>query len=288
MNRLKLRNSFLFISILFLALINTGCNNQYMAERVLHRASKMAKKIIVSPDTISPFEFNKAVEAYKTVFTKYPNTWCAKRARLGLGSLYLAKEKYKTARDVFEETLRLYPDDRDICLESQFALGKSYENEGEWESALIEYKKLIKEYPNTKIGLSLPIYIAQHFEKEKNVIEVQKAYIGAVAFYNKVAEKNRNNLLGFRAENLLVRCYIKLEDWEKALDSLRDLAMHYPMARSVGLTLRMVGDVSINRLKQPQKAAEIFKMFLEKFPEHPLKDKLKEGIEEIKNVISAK
>lgn len=281
---MKRLNNFAFILILFILFSATGCSQEYQSERYLYRATKLARGILISPEMILPREFDQALKAYKLVFERYPDTWSAKRARIALGSLYLAKKQNIKARAAFKKALELYPDDKKISMEARFATAKSYEQEGTWNKAALEYAGLIKDYPDTGMGLSLPIYVARHYELEKNIVERDRAYMKAISHYANISEKNPNTVLGFRAQNLIVMCYSKKEDWPQAVNSLEKLVMDYPKAKNVGLSLRMIADVCAIRLDTPERAIRIFEKFLAEHPQHPLKDYVKEGLEALSNV----
>jgi tetratricopeptide (TPR) repeat protein len=261
-----------------------GCSQQYQAERSLHKAMQLSKDIIATPDAVPPSQFNKAIEAYTFVFEKYPDTLISRRARMLMGSLYVAKKEYAKSREVFKKTFELYPDDEAIAIEARFSIGKSYELEGLWPSALAEYSWIIRKYPDTQAGLDLPFYIARYYEKQKDIPARNDAYLKAIEHYRNSAEKYPNTDMGFLAESLIVTCYMNQEDWGMALDSLEKILLHYPMAKSVVLSLRTAADISIRQLKDPQRAVDIFNRFIEKNPKHPLNESIKKGLEAFKNV----
>ena len=265
-----------------------GCSREYQSERYLYRAAKLARHIIMAPDAVPPQEFNNALKAYTVIFEKYPDTLSAKRARIGMGALYLAKKENVKAREVFKKAIEFYPDDKAICIEARFAIAKSYENEDLWDNALIEYKGMIRDYPDTDMGLSLPVYIARHYEKEKDAIGADNAYREAIAHYKAFAEKNPDTMLGYKAREFIVTCYLKKEDWEEAVNSMEKMVMDYPMARTVPASMRLVSDISINKLKDPGKAIEIFHKFLSTHPRHPAKEFIQKGLGVLKNVSLAK
>lgn len=271
--------------MLILLFSAAGCSPQYQSERHLYRATRLAKNIIITPDAIPPQQFNRALNAYKLIFEKYPDTWSARRARVAIGSLYLAKKEYAKAREAFNEVIGIYTDDKRIGLEARFAIARSYENEGVWSRALLKYNEIIKDYPKTGIGFGLPMYIARHYEEEGNILRRDASYLSAIELYTKIAKENPDSELGYRAGNFIAMCYIKMSGWTMALESLKNLAMDYPMARNVGLTMRMIGDISVVRLAAPEKAIEIFEEFLAKNPEHPAKDAFEKGLEELRNAI---
>ena len=261
-----------------------GCSQQYQAERSLYKAIQLSKDIIATPDAVPPSQFNKAIAAYTFVFEKYPETIIARKARMAMGSLYVAKKEYAKSREVFKKTFELYPDDKAVAIEARFSIGKSYELEGSWESALAEYTGIIRKYPDTQAGFDLPIYIARYYEKQKDIPARNAAYLKAVGHYKALAEKYPNTDMGFLSESMIVTCYMNQEDWGTALEALEKILADYPMAKTVVLTLRTAADISVRELKDPQRAIDIFNRFMEKNPKHPLNESIKKGLEAFKNV----
>ncbi|MBU1854026.1 MAG: tetratricopeptide repeat protein [Candidatus Omnitrophica bacterium] len=262
------------IFILFLLIGSAGCTDQYRSERDFYRATKLSRNILINPEAIPPREFQRAVNAYKLVIERYPDTWSAKKAGVALGSLYLAKGAYREAREKFEEILGIYPADKNVAAEAKFLIGKSYENEEMWDKAILEYQELIKDYPDTVIGIGLPMYIAQYYEKGKDIIERNRIYGDVIMHYTEISEENPNTEIAFKADSFIAMCYLKIENWPQAVKSLGKLAMDYPMNENIELTLRMVEDISVSKLNSPELAVEIFDKFLKEYPDHPLREHL--------------
>jgi len=260
-----------------------GCSREYQAERSLYKAMRLSKDIIATPDAVPPSQFNKAIKAYTFVFEKYPDTLIARRARMAMGSLYVAKKEYAKAREVFKKTFEMYPDDKAAAIEARFSVGKSYELEGLWDSALKEYSWIIRKYPDTQAGLDIPFYIARYYEKQKDIPARNTAYAKAIEHYKGLAERHPNTDMGFLAESLIVTCYMNQEDWVTALGAIEKVLTDYPMAKTVVMSLKAAADISVRQLKDPQRAIDIFNRFMERNPKHPLNESIKKGLEAFKN-----
>lgn len=276
------------ILVLFLAFGIAGCSQEYQSERYLYKATKLARHIIMAPDSVPPQEFNKALNSYELVFTKYPNSASAKRARMGTGALYSARKEYIKAREAFNKALDLYPNDKAICVEARIAIARSYESQDLWDKALAEYKGIIRDYPHTETGLSLPMYIARRYEKEKDAVGTSNAYKEAIAHYKEISEKNPNTVLDFMAQDFIVMCYTKQENWIEAVNSLEKIVMEYPAAKTILSAMQMISNISVKKLDNPKKAIDIFNKFLARYPKHPINDSLKKGLEGLNSVSAAK
>ncbi|MFC1667448.1 tetratricopeptide repeat protein [Candidatus Omnitrophota bacterium] len=276
--------NFRLILILLVVLSIAGCSEEYNSERYLYKAANLSKDIVAAPEIIPPYEFDKAIEAYRLVFEKYPDTFSARRARVSMGTLYLFKKDYATAREILNKALELYPEDRNISIDARFTIAKSYEKEGLWDKAFVEYKRIVNAYPKSGIALTLPTHIVNHYNKTGNIIERNIACDTAIRYYSSIAKENPKSKLGFRAESFMATCYIKNEDWSEAVGSLEKLVMHYPTVNTVGLSLRMIGDISVKRLNDSKKAIDIFNRFLKRYPDHVFKEGLEKWLEVLSNV----
>lgn len=263
---------------------SAGCSRQYESEKYLYKAIKTARKVLLAPETALPFEFDKAIGAYQFIIDNYSDTLSAKRARIAIGSLHLAKKENAKARDIFNNTLRIYPNDRNMKLEILFSIGKSYENEGDWRKAVTVYKKIMREYANTDIALGIPLYIIRYFKKEKNAEEITKAYQEAIQYYKAIADKKEKEEYGFKAQGFIVRVYIEQEAWEEAVNSLEKLITDYPWAANVGLSIRMMEDISIGKLENKDRVVKFIENFVAGHSKHPLAESLKKEIVNLKNV----
>ena len=281
---MKRSSNLIVLPVLVLLFSASGCSPQYQSERHLYRATKLAKNILINPEAIPPQQFNRALDAYKVIFEKYPDTWSAKRAKVAIGSLYLSKKEYAKAREAFNEVIEIYTDDKRISLEAWFAIAKSYESEDRWPVAISKYNEIIKEYPKTGIGFGLPMYIARHYEEEGDIAKRNRSYVRAISHYAKIVEENPKSEIGYRAQNFIALCYVRIEDWARAVENLKKLAMDYPVAKNISLTMRMIGDISVKRMNTPDLAIEIFEEFLERNPSHPAGEAMKKGLEELRNV----
>ncbi len=270
------------LAVIVLCLVLSSCSKEYNAERALWKAGRHARDIAKNPDAIPPSEYNRTIEEYKTIINKFSGLGIERDARFGLGQFYILKKDYEAARREFKEIFRLYPEEKGLLASAQFALGNSYEKEGVWEQALIEYRKLIEDFPNSNLALQMPIYIAGYYEKQREEAAREKAFRDAVQYYQRIASENPKTELGYSAENLIVFSYLKLGDWEKAVEALETLVIDYPKSRAVAQNLKLASDICIKKLDSPEKTVSIYERFISENPNHPLSDKIKERIEVLK------
>jgi len=116
---------------------------------------------------------------YQRIIEKYPKTAYAAEARKALGvsileespdpgeSLYvkgdslLSKNKNREAITVFQEIVLRYPKS-EYAARAQYAIGWIYENvEGKFDSATSNYRRLLKDYPNSQYAALVKDKIAE-------------------------------------------------------------------------------------------------------------------------------
>ena len=130
-------------------------------------------------------DYEKASEGYQQVIDRYPNTKVAEDAHFYVGRAYERAEKYNDAIDQIEEAINNYPrnsnstnyqfyvaqiyyrnSDTEGAIEAyrkvadnatfdydprrwaQYEIGNIYEEKGEIMSAIEEYQKLLKNFPD--------------------------------------------------------------------------------------------------------------------------------------------
>jgi tetratricopeptide (TPR) repeat protein len=171
--------------LLFLA----GCgNDRYSLERQYWLADKQAQKIFSNPYSSPPNQLKKAVERLENFSRSYPNSNLAVAAGFTVARLYIIKEEYGKARLYLEGMLDRYSKSEAIRAQVIFEIGQSYEKADNWPMALGQYNKVIREYPLTRIGMAIPIYIAEYYRSKYQPDKMVAALQEAARHYQALAQ----------------------------------------------------------------------------------------------------
>lgn len=259
--------------LLFLALTVclAGCSNdQYAIERQYYRLSKQAGKVFNNPHAVPPRELNRVVKALQNFAKKHPNSNLGLDAEFNIARLYIVKEEYDKARAYLNGMLKEYAKSGAICSEARFLIGSSYEIQDNWNQALEQYKKIVKDYPLTLRGLNMPIYIAQHYKVKFQPDKMVGAYQEAIAHYQALARKYANSPFGMNVENLVAQCYIAIKDWQNAINTFNVMIATYKDKAAMDAIMLEIAFIYQRELKDKIKAKETLQELIKEYPKSKL------------------
>lgn len=257
----------------------SGAANTYGIERRFWKAKALSQKIVVNADSTPPALFEKSRKRFEEIIKEYPDHHTLiKESNLSIAGLLIYEKKYQEVRNFLNKVREEYPKDKSFGARSQFLLGFSYEREGNWEGALKEYRVLRDRYPESQVGLEIPLYIARH-DLKTDTKKGSESYEAAAGYYHQLIRDNPKTPLQFLAFHYLLGGYEEQKKWDEALKVLQDLVMTYPkMSRNYVLRIDAYG----LRLKQPEKAIAIYESLIQSYPDHPDATLFKKRIERLK------
>jgi TolA-binding protein len=259
------------IIFICLVLFLSGCgNDQYAIEKQYWQAQRRAEKIFKNPSATPPNELAKVVGIFRNFAKKHEKNILATEAEFNIARLYIVKEEYEKARTQLRSIINEYKKSENICAEAAFLLGNSYEIENKWHLALAQYKKIMQEYPITFRGLSIPVYIAEHYKIKYEPDKMIAAFQEAIAHYKQLASKYPNTPLALNAETLVAQCYLAIKEWQNAINALNVIIEDYKGKIKVDRILLSVALIYDQQLKNKAKAAETLQKLIQDYPKSRL------------------
>lgn len=257
--------------ILVTALIGGCSNDQYAIERKYYRLSKQAGKIFANPHATPPQELERVVKLLDSFAKKYPKSNLALNAEFNIARLYIVKKEYAKARAQLKQLLNQYSaQSKAISSEIVFLTGNSFEIENKWGLALLQYKKIMQEYPITTRGINIPIYIAQHYKIKYQPDKMIGAYQEAISHYKALAGQYPGSALSFNAEALVAQCYIAMKEWASAIDAFNNLIAAYKSKINMDTVMLDMALIYQRELKDNIKAKEILERLIKDYPKSRL------------------
>ncbi len=230
-------------------------------------------------------DLQKAIEVYEEFVKKNPTSKIIGQAKFQIARLYFIKEDFTKSRQVFTELIKDYPKETELCINAQLAVAASYEKQGDWDSAIQAYDKLKSNYPNTRAALSVPLFIAQHYVRENQISEAEKAFKEAISGYEKLIKEKPNSAQAAQAQELISLAYITQKKWTEAIDSLKTLAETYPENPKAVPSLFSIAVIYQKQLQEPKKAIEIYEKFIGQYPGHALANLAKSEAESLQKLV---
>ncbi|MBI4436467.1 MAG: tetratricopeptide repeat protein [Candidatus Omnitrophica bacterium] len=254
--------------------------NTYATETRFWKAKALSQKIVVNPESTPPPLFEKSRKRFEGIIKDYPgNPTLIKESNLSIAGLLIFEKKYQEGRNFLTKIRKDFPDDKAFNARSQFLVGFSYEKEGHWEAALKEYRLLRDRYPESQLGLEIPLYIARHDLKTDSK-KGSESYEAAADYYRRLIQEHPKKPLQFLAMSYLLGGYEEQKKWEKALEVLKEIILTYP--RMSRMYFPRIDAYSL-RLKQPEKGIAIYESFIQSYPDHKDVALFKKRIERLKS-----
>ncbi len=274
------------IIIIAIAFYLFSINSQYNGERALWKASHQLAKVLQNPESTPDIAYTKLVKRYSRIikkFSSYPSVMA--NAYFQLSQVYVAKKDYETARKTLQKIFIVFPKNKILQSEASFAIAQTFEKENNWDEVEKIYKKIIKDYPLTPVGIQMPLILARFYRVIKqDETASQMAYQQAEKHYRQLMQKYPNTPAAFGALNLIVSIKVENQKWQDAFNTLKDLALKFPNNPNLLKVFQSINAIAIMKLQDPVQARQVYEEFLRKNPRHPLKAAIQEMITGLKKV----
>jgi tetratricopeptide (TPR) repeat protein len=262
-----MRNKFTYMmAVAVVALALVGCESRgFKAERDMYRAHKKASPIYRNPSGTPPFQFNQAVETYRDIMKKYPDSLFAVQAKFSIGHLFVIKGDFDRARQEYKDLIVDCDKRGNLCAEAQFAIGNSYEIEKRWPEAEVVYKQILQDYPFSTKSLDLPIYVINHYRRVKDQAGMTRSVDEAVSYYLGLKGRTETDKGRYILQSLVTRAYIEAGQWADCLESLDKLARDFPENKPEE-ALWMKALIYHSKLKDKEKTKEELQKIVTQYP----------------------
>lgn len=251
---------FSFFGLMFLAFHLAGCSSEYLAERGYWHASRSANEIIQNPFLASSNLYAKTQEALTQVAERYPETLAGARSRLLVGRLLMLKKEYEPARSALDRVVSQYRTYADVAVEAQFAVGQTYEMEGNWAEALRAYRKAIEDHPNAGAVLPIPLFLARKVVEKEGLDMMESAFDQALEDYELIKAQTPEAEVAAVALSLKAECYVAQGKPRDALLVYNEILERYPESRTVPTALLHAAQLYDLHLQSPDDAIRTYEL----------------------------
>ncbi len=274
-----------FFALLLAGIILCGCSGgTYHAEKLFWKAEQRFKQTLGQDKKPSPKELEDLIYAFQEITIRFPVWEKDSQVRMSLASLYLMQGSIDKAEAQYRKVCESYADQPLQCSSALKNLGLIFENQNEWEKAEECYIKIIENFPLTPNGMITCIYLAQKYQDRGEADKAKGAYLAALSLYRKVLENVPDNPQALHAVNMSVPCVIYLEGEQGALVYLKEIQGNFKGTLAAHQALLSAGRVYQYNLKQPENAAELYKLLLKTKTIESLRQQAEEELKKIETV----
>jgi len=242
---------FIILLAVYLGLSFLSPDDEYKAEKMLYKVSRVYNKIKANPDVMPPIMVSNVEEDLLDLIKKFPHANATKSGYMKLVEVYVADKRYGDALEVLDKILTKYEEDVAILGKTHFLKALVHDKQGEWGKAYLEFKILKDEFPTTLLGLQAPIYIAH---------------------------QHKGMLTGYVAANFAIQSYAYLEKFEEASRVIEDNITDYPSTMTFQQQIPFIENIIIKKLNRPKKAVKLYRRMIETVDDQRMKEFLHDEI----------
>ena len=277
----------LSLIICFVAAV-TGCYGGYEAERKFWLANREYERLLLALNQTSN-EFQKdeiikkkapeVIIVLRQVTINYPSLPLSAQAMLLIANVYVIEGHLDKAIKEYNCIMEEFPYMKEQCASAMVALASIYKERGDWDSAEEIYEEVISEYFDTRMGLRAPILIARYYKSRAMNIEAGEAYNKAMSLYKDFIESNEDIPYALVALEQLVNCYNDQEQWHEVINYLQEHVIKNSDSPLALQAMLIIGTIYEAQFNNRDKAFEIYRQVVERFPESPLVEKIRSRLE---------
>lgn len=224
---------------------------------------------------------SKALSIFEKILKKYPDNKIIGFVHFAKARAFLKEKRFEKGRKLLRWVIQQFSRNESLCAAAQLAIATSYEIQGDWERALVEYRWVQEKYPLTFEGFFVPTYIAERYRSKGLKELANNAYEEAIKHYTKLIKKYPKSRLAETAQEYIVYCLMAQEKWEKATQAAISLRRIQPGSRSEISSYLFLGQI-YERLNDFEEAIKIYEKFSEAYPDHPMTAQIKEKIKKLR------
>ncbi len=212
-------------------------------------------------------ETEKAFRLYKSIHEDHPGLPQAPNALLAAAALAKKLRRVNESKNLYETVLSEYRSTTGVASEAEWQLAIIEEERGNWREASLKYKLIMREYPTTIQGMEAPLRIAQKYKRDNEPVAAEAAYQRAIESYEKLLSPQYSPTTKILAEEYIVRTYVEMERWQKAIDLLLALPDRYPGYKRFQMNFLTAASILEEKMEDKEAAVNLLERCIERYPE---------------------
>ena len=255
--------------ILIMMIILSGCGGtRYSAEKLYWQANRTTKEIARDKplDELTTQEQEKIINAFRRVVEKCPLEPQSAQSQFIITQIYILQNRDSKARKELVKITQNFSRNTEFASRAQFMLGNLYENQGNWDEAVLEYEKVTDLFPLSNMGLRMPIYIAEYYQRQQKKAKANKAYHKAVTHYKKLINEYSGTSITPAVKDYLALAYVSQKKWNEAIAVWQTIINEYPQEQMGAALLFAIGETYLKQIKDLQKAIQVYEEFVQNNP----------------------
>ncbi len=277
--------------VIYVALTLVDTKTEYVLEKKLWRIQKDFSAIAQDPKAAPDNQYDATIAKYRKLIKEYPQARLAPQMYFQIGRLQEMRKNFDAARIVFKEASDAFKDNASIVSDAMYRVGLSFEQEGKIADAVSIYREIGKTFPKTRVGFSMPLYVASVYRRLGDPVRQNQALAEAEDFYRKILTETEDvSLSQLEVLRSLATTLLGQQKWNGAYQVLERTLLTFARSpnlrpQAAGGIVRTLSVIGVAQLKDMPRVLQTFAVFKEQNPEHPLNgylEQVKASLEQLK------
>jgi len=280
MNNLKKKNlnfKSIVVFAVVLSFMSAGCSDRrYTSEKLFWKAQKKSAKILSKgKDKIEDSDYQKIIDIYRQVVDKCPLEPLGAEAQFIISNVYIGLKDLKAAKSELMTIRNNFASNPTIASRAHMMLAGIYEFEGEKLDALNEYEIVMQQYPLTPVGLSMPVYFVNYYNKNNQQAKSDDAYKKGIKHYRKLISDFAETDVAVVVMDKLAEFYLLKKDFPEAIAVWDDITKNYAERPQALKAYLLKAKLYAQELNDLAKAREVYWQIIKTYPKHPMVSEVK-------------
>lgn len=253
----------------FTLLIVSGCgDNRYLSEKMLYQTEKKVSVLVKQRSgKLEDKDYETVIQWYRKVAETFPFELTSAQIRLTISNIYASQQKYDPALSELKAIIQNFSSQPSIAANAQLAIARLFERQGKYQQALAEYEKIKDLYPMTKLGLEMPLFLTQYYDKKNDQDKESRAYRSAVRHYKRFIDDYANTSQESFFQDYLVRTYVQGNEIDKAVEVLDDISEKNPQTPAAVKAVSAKAEIYALKLKDIPRAISVYEEYVKQNPQ---------------------
>lgn len=204
-------------------------------------------------------EHDKALDRYNKIVNNLTSedTVIYPLANFRVAGVMIHKKDYSEAREILYDLKKDYRSFFERNPAAQLLLARSFELDGNWKRAEIEYNLLLEKFKTADESLAAYLHIIDHFSNSKRTAERERWINNAQKAFDDLIEKYPSTIIEAKALIFKADLYKQLKEWQNSIAIMLEIFEKFPGSRYSNKAILTAATIYEDELNDKIKADEL-------------------------------
>lgn len=208
----------------------------------------------------------EAVQMYNDLVAQAKDSTVIASSLMKLATIEFKNGRYDSGRQFLRKLTETFPQSAYLQRQAQQMLARSFEDQGEYDRARIEYLNLINGYPNTEQAIDVMLYMPDFFDKIDQPVMATQWVTKCEEKLTDLIKNSGDRRVVLTASSYLATFYAHHKMYDKAISQYIALREQFPKSAQAADALLKVGMIYQFSKKDKARALEAYREYVKLYP----------------------